>query len=186
MRCMNPPTPQNTWQAQAKPLLGVKTDKEIALQLGVTARQVSYMREKLNIEPPCRARWRGDVSKRIGVTPDQVLAKELSLSISAVRRQRQARELSNERHGMPDAARHDLGRLTDAELATKYGRSYSTARRWRTDAGLAAVFVRRAWSGAELQLLGTMPDAVVGRLTKRRVDNVKRKRVALSIKEHKA
>lgn len=164
--------------------MGKLLDTEIARALGVTPRQVGYLRSRLSKAPACRGRWGLDVVKRLGVVPDKVLAAELGLSESAVKAQRRKYEAPHERRGMPPEAARDLGQLTDMAVALKYGRSYDTARAWRIKAGLPAVVHRKPWSRAEIARLGRLPDSDLARELGRRASHIKAKREALGIAPH--
>ena len=179
-------SPRQQWQEQAAPLLGVETDAAIARKLGVTPRQVGYLRSKLNKAPACGQRWTLAVLKRLGTDSDAAIAADLGLSESAVQKKRRAYEGPCERRGMPEQAAQDLGKLTDMQVAQKYGRSYDTARQWRVSAGLPPVVVVRPWTAAELARLGTMPDKVLARDLARRTRCVRNKRKALGIPEYAA
>lgn len=170
-----------SWHQDVLPSLGKQTDADIARKHGLTARQVGYLRKSLNIDPVCKSRWLGEVSKQIGVVPDAVLAEKIGVSESAVQQKRKSRELKHERWGMPPEARALLGKITDAEMAARFGRHTDTVRLWRTKAGIPALRERRPWSGKELVMLGKMPDNIVARLTKRRLYTVKKKRESLKI-----
>lgn len=174
------------WQSKAAPLIGKLPDTQIARELGVTPRQVGYLRSQQGKAPACRGRWGLEVVKRLGVDSDAALAAELGVSESAVKLQRQKRESIYERRGMPPEALRDLGQLTDMAVALKYGRSYDTARAWRIKAGLPAVVQYVRWSRAELAKLGTMPDGELARELGRRASHVKAKREALKIAPFKS
>lgn len=179
-------TPRQQWQEQAAPLLGRETDTEIARKLGVTPRQVGYLRSKLNKKARCAARWDLATLKKLGAVPDAELAQELGISVSAVKKKRRAYERPCARRGMPNEALQDLGKLTDMEVALKYGRTYDTARAWRVKAGLPPVVVVRRWTAQEVAKLGTMPDSLLARELARRVRSVRAKREHLGIPQYTA
>ncbi len=176
------PIKQSTaWRAQAKALFGTKTDADIARALGVTSRQVGYLRRSLKIEAVCRSRWQGEISKIIGVVPDRQIAQELNVSITTVQHKRKSRELRHERYGVPERAIALLGKISDSEMAAEFGRCVDTVRRWRSERNIAPVRERRPWKATELKMLGKMPDQIVARLSKRRIYAVKIKRESLKI-----
>lgn len=172
------------WKAQALPLLGVETDAEIARKLGVTARQVGYLRQQQGKQAACRARWSLEVIKKLSLTPPAALAEQLQISTSTVLARRRAHEMRYERRGLPPEALAMLGKVPDMKVALRFGRSYDTARKWRTDAGLPPVIEWRAWTRQELALLGTMPDNMLARQIARRPRCVRLKREALGIPQH--
>lgn len=185
---MSETLPEDTpvWKIAAIPLLGKVTDVELAKKLGVAKHKISRLRISMNIEALCKTRWRGGVSRKIGVVADKVLASELGVAVSTVKRQRQSREQKHERYGMPPEAEALLGKITDAEMARKYGRSDTTTRSWRVSRGIKAKADRKPWTAKEVKLLGTMPDAELARLVSRRCGHVRTKRERLKIEEFKA
>lgn len=175
------------WVEKALPRLGKETDTAIAVDLGVTARQVGYLRAQVNKQPACRARWQAvPITKSLGVVPDKELAEKLGVSVSAVKRRRQERELKFERKGMPPEAKEVLGKIPDMEVALRFGRSYDTARNWRIAHQLPAVIIKRSWTSAEIAKLGTMPDTVLARELVRRPRAVTLKREQLGIPAYRA
>lgn len=183
---MSDTLPEDTpaWKRAALPLLGKMTDVELAKQVGVAKHKITRLRKSMNIEALCKTRWRGTVSRKIGVVSDRDLAQELNVAVSTVKRQRQSRELRHERYGMPPEALALLGKITDAEMARKFGRSDTTTRGWRVSRGIKAKVERREWTAKEIKLLGTMPDAEVARLVSRRCGHVRFKREHLNIPEY--
>lgn len=175
------PAARQEWQAQAAPMLGQKTDVAIARELGVTPRQVRYLRLSLGKKPAHAQRWNLAALQKLGAVPDAVLAAELALSVSAVKQKRQQFEAPCERRGVPAAAVPLLGRVPDMQVALTFGRSYDTARRWRIAAGHPPVVVKRPWERQELAKLGTMPDAMLARELARRTRAVRDKRDRLGI-----
>lgn len=180
------PKPMPAWKKAALPLLGKVTDVELAKQVNATRRQVAHLRVSMKIEALCKTRWRGETSKKIGVVPDKVLADELKVSVGAVKMHRQSRELRFERYGIPPEALPLLGKITDAEMARRFGRSDSTVRAWRYAHNIPAKTVPRPWLPKEIKLLGTMPDAEVARMVGRRSSHVKTKRERLKIPPYTA
>lgn len=174
----------NDWKAQALPLLGVVPDAEIARQLGVTPRQVGYLRQQHGKEAVCRTRWSLEVIKQLCVTPPATLARKLNISTSTVQARRRTHEMRYERRGMPPEAVAMLGKVPDMQVALRFGRSYDTARKWRKDAGLPPVIEWRAWTSKELALLGTMADNILARQIARRPRCVRLKRIALGIPQY--
>lgn len=157
-------------------MLGLKTDAAIARELGVTPRQVRYLRLSLGKKPAHRQRWSFEALQKLGVVPDAVLAAEMGLSLSAIKQKRQQHEAPCERRGMPAAAAPLLGKLPDMQVALMFGRSCETVSRWRLAAKLPAVTLRRPWQAQEIAKLGTMPDQVLARELARRTRVVRDKR----------
>lgn len=185
---MNTPhtAPSKAWQARAVPMLGLRADVDIAKELGVTPRQVRYLRLALGKQPAHRQRWSLPLLQKLGTVPDAVLAAELGLSESSIKRKRQQLEAPFERRGIPPQAAPLLGKVPDMQVALMFGRSYETARRWRIAAQLPPVVVSRPWQAQELAKLGTMPDKVLARELARRTRDVRGKRERLGIPEHAA
>lgn len=173
------------WHQQAIPLLGKKPDTQVARMVGVSLRQVCYLRKKLKIKAACRGRWQDpEVLRFLGVKKDKELAQEIGVDTETVRKRRAKLERKHERWGMPPEALPLLGKITDAEMAAKFGRAIETVRIWRNKHKIAAVRQRRVWKKNELSMLGCMPDTIVSRLLGRRIEDVRKKRLSLRIGEY--
>lgn len=136
-------------------MLGKKSDRDVARQIGRSQGTVRHKRHTLNIPSltPMR-RWTEAENRLLGTLPDAELAGRLNRGI------------------------------TDLEVAQRLGCPQNIVRHKRITLGIRAchpLTSYRLWTPAENKLLGTQPDSDIGRRLNRTRASVIRRRHLLKI-----
>lgn len=135
------------WTDAMEALLGEATDREVAAELGIPARSVTYRRHLLGICPYQRYRrraqsfWTPARVAQLGKHPDAVLARRWGISSSNVHARRRILGIaafgpSPEPVRWTVAMRAQLGRASDAKVAARLGLTVKAVRRERTRLGI--------------------------------------------------
>jgi hypothetical protein len=175
---------------------GLRTEDEIARELGRTEKSVREMAVKVFDGSKRRGAWNADEIERLkeylGASPSDVIARVLGRSAADVERQieqlEQLRRTGRWSHDEVQRLRRIYGRRTDEDLALILGRSVESIRRQAARYALAKdkAFVRRLsgasstrmprWSEDELELLRqrypTEPNLEIARSLSRSVKSV--------------
>ena len=131
------------------------------------------------------APWTLAELKRLGKTPDSVLARHTGRTIRevvAMREHRRIRLVTAPRRWTAREIKL-LGRFTDAELSRRLRRSYETVRRQRRILHIPALrpLRWRLWTRAEEKLVGKIPDKELARRLDRSLGAIKQRRISLGI-----
>lgn len=175
---------------------GLRTEEEIARELGRTEKSVREMAVKVFDGSKRRGAWNSEEIERLkeylGASPSDVIARILGRSAADVERQieqlGEMRRTGRWSHDEVQRLRRIYGRRTDEDLARILGRSVESIRRQATRYALAKdkAFVRRLsgasstrmprWSAGELELLRqrypTEPNLDIARSLSRSVKSV--------------
>jgi hypothetical protein len=142
-----PQRPPIEWTDSMDAMLGSATDREVAAELELPARSVTYRRNLLGIAPYQRRRtpaspfWTAARVARLGKLSDEALARRWAISVSAVHARR--RILGIPAFGTvpvpvrwTSSMRARLGRASDARVAAELGLTTKAVRRERSRLGV--------------------------------------------------
>jgi len=181
--------PPIVWSPEEEALLGTMSDAKLARKLGRSKSAVRFRRRRLGIRifAPLMRAWTPEDDKLLGSRPDAEVAQLLGRSLGAVWHRRIAqgirpcaRQRRQARAGQARGARHHrqgghyglyteaeerlLGKMPDAELAQRLGRTPFSIQARRIALGIAKYDAKlHQWTAAENALLGKMTDGEVAK-----------------------
>lgn len=189
------PRPNFDWSEQAISLLGTKTDKEVAEQLGLCIAAVGQKRRSMSIAGLRPTQKPIEIPKRfiryLGVWSDQKVAEKVGVSQSAVSNYRNKlgiKPLQN-RSEFPQAAIALIGTMTDTDLANQLGVRVSTVQARRSKLGIARFKPSKPDVAFELpqeiiDQLGKVPDSQISHITGKTIIAIGQYRNRLGIQRY--
>lgn len=179
---------QFSWTSEMDALLGLKSDKEVGKDLGISGQVVQYRRKKLGIEPTMRSSllvWDQQMISELGRSKDQILSQVWQCEVSLIREKREELGLS-EHLGARVWLESEialLGTLSDPQTAKKLGVSATAVRNKRIQMSIKPLMSHKKfiWTKRRLALLGTMADERLAYQLKVTSNVISKQRVQLNI-----
>lgn len=171
------------WTAEEESLLGVKSDRVLARELGRTVEAVKGRRQRKRIR--LRKGWTPEEVKLLGTLLDREVAVLVGRAPYAVawKRTKMGIPCCDDRRRWASEHLELLGRKPDKEVAILTGHSLSgvKARRWLLGRANPGSLVVR-WTPEQERLLGQRPDSEVAPMIGRNLRAVRTRRHKLKIK----
>jgi hypothetical protein len=171
LRPANDRRPPHQWTRREERLLGTKPDEEVARLLDLTTTIVTGHRGRTGIPLlwDRQRHWTRAEEKLLGTASDAIIARRLGCHHSTVAGQRRKLGIPSTIHNWTPKKDKPIDTMPDRQLTHHLGRSllFVRNRRLKLHIPPAPNPKHRPWTGADLRLLGTIPDADLTRRTSR-------------------